>query len=140
MQYGWVKNQVRRGAAVSSRCWGWRPGIPPPSVTTRAHPALQWGCGEHRAFHRILGHRQFWDKAGLAGLSAKALVEAMDVAFDLEGKPHWSLVGGRLGLALPQPPKHCLSVWFWFISVFTAHVCIRPVAPVWVQGLMVAGK
>lgn len=102
-------------------------------------PSPPVGCGEHRAFHRILGHRQFWDKAGLAGLSAKTLAEARDVGLTLRASLTGSLLG-RLGLALPQPPKHCLSVWFWFISVFTAHICIQPVAPMRVQGLVVPGK
>ena len=37
---------------------------------------------------RILGHRQLWDEAVLAGLFAKALLEAMDTVFVLEDKPH----------------------------------------------------
>lgn len=49
-----------------------------PPVGVRGSPFL----------NRILGHRQFWDEAGLAGLFAKALLEAMDTVFILEDKPH----------------------------------------------------
>ena len=57
--------------------------------------------------NRILGHRQLWDEACLAGLFVKALPEAMDTVFVLEDKPHRAY-GKRLFMDL-EPVDHLQS-------------------------------
>lgn len=67
VQYGWMKHQVRQGGACFPRCWCGRLGGPSHPQPPSCPRALQSGAGERQSLNRTLGHRQFWEEAGLAG-------------------------------------------------------------------------